>query len=131
MNNIKRVTLAKEIEDPYYLKDPKLLELYKKCLPPKDAYYYFPKGDEIIIHNIKKPNKSFRIIYYNVPYTQQEKKWIADFKDIIKSRQEIQLPDYFDDYIHLTFIYSTNCNLNESYKRLVNYLKFVKKHFLF
>ena len=129
MNNIKRVTLAKELEDPYYLKDPKLLELYKKCLPPKDAYYYFPKGDEIIIHNIKKPNKSFRRIYYNVPYTQQEQKWIADFKDIINRRQEIQLPDYFGDYLHLTFIYSTNCDLEESYKRLVDYIKFCKETF--
>ena len=128
-NNIKRVRIAKEIEDPYYLKDPKLLELYKKCLPPKDAYYYFPKGDEIIIHNIKKPNKSFRRIYYNVPYTEQEKKWIEDFKAIINSHPEVQLPEYFGDYLHLIFIYSTNCDLNESFQRLVKYLNFCKETF--
>lgn len=128
-NNIKRVTIAKELEDPYYLKDPKLLELYKKSLPPRDAYYYFPKGDEIIIHNHKKPNKSFRRIYYNVPYTDNEKQWIEDFKKIINNHPETQIPDYIQDYLFLTFIYSTNCDLEESYKRLVNYIKFCKETF--
>ena len=127
--NIKKVTLAKELEDPFYLKDLKLLELYKKCLPPREAYYYFPKGDEIIIHNVKKPNKSLRRIFYNVPYTDLEKKWISDFKSIINNHPETQIPDYFGDYMHLIFIYSTNCKLEESYKRLVDYLKFCKETF--
>ena len=127
--NIKRVTLAKELEDPYYLKDPKLLELYKKCLPPRDAYYYFPKGEEIIIHNLKKPNKSLRIIYYNVPYSDLEKKWINEFKELIKKHPETQVPDYFGDYMHLIFIYATSCNLDDSYQRLVNYIKFCKETF--
>ena len=129
MNNLKRVTLAKEMEDPYYLKDPKLLELYKKCLPPKEAYYYFPKGDEIIIHNRKKPNKSLRRVHFNVPYTDQEKKWIEDFKQLINSHPEIQLPDFFEDYLLLAFIYSTGCDLKESYKRVVDYLKFSSSTF--
>ena len=129
MDNLKRVTIAKEMEDPYYLKDPKLLELYQKCLPPRDAYYYFPKGDEIIIHNLKKPNKSFRRIYYNVPYTDQEKKWIEEFKQIINSHPETKLPDFFGDYLLLAFIYATNCDLQESYKRIVDYLKFSRETF--
>ena len=128
-DNIKRVTIAKEIEDPYYLKDPKLLELYKKSLPPRDAYYYFPKGEEIIIHNLKKPNKSLRKIYYNVPYTDQEKKWLEEFKQIISSHPETQLPDYLEDYLLLAFIYATSCDLKDSYKRLVNYIKFCKETF--
>ena len=129
MNNIKRVTIAKEIEDPYYLKDPKLFDLYKKCLPPKAAYYYFPKGDEIVIYNKKKPNKTFRRIFYNVPFNEQEKQWIEEFKNIIKSHPEVQLPEYFEDYLHLTFIYATSCNMKESYKKLVSYLKFCKETF--
>jgi len=55
MENLKRLRLAKEMEDPYYLKEPKLLELYNKSLPPKEAYYHFPPPDEIIIVNQKKP----------------------------------------------------------------------------
>ena len=129
MNNIKRITLAKELDDPYYLKDPKLLELYQKSLPPKDAYYYFPKGEEIIIHNVKKPHKALRYIYYNASYTDQEKKWLEDFKAIIKRHPETQIPDYFDDYLFLAFIYATYCKLEESYKRLVDYIKFANKTF--
>ena len=129
MNNLKRVTLAKEMEDPYYLKDPKILELYQKCLPPKDAYYYFPEGEEIIIHNRKKPNKSLRRVHYNVPYTEQEKKWLADFKQLISSHPEIHLPDFFEDYLLLAFIYSTGCDLKESYKRVVDYIKFSSSTF--
>ena len=70
MENLKRLRLAKEMEDPYYLKEPKLLELYNKSLPPKEAYYHFPPPDEIIIVNQKKPKKSFRRVYYNVPYNK-------------------------------------------------------------
>lgn len=127
--NLKRVKLAKEIEDPYYLKDPKLLELYKRCLPPRDAYYYFPKGNEIIVHNPNKPKKSLRRIYYNVPYTDKEKKWLQDFKNLISSHPETQLPDYIKDYLLLAIIYATSCDLEDSYKRLVDYLKFCKETF--
>ena len=44
MEELKRITLAKEMENPFYLHDPKLLEIYNKCLPPKESYYYFQKG---------------------------------------------------------------------------------------
>ena len=43
--------LAKELVDPFYLKDPKLSELFEKCKPPKEAYLYFPKGEDIIVIN--------------------------------------------------------------------------------
>ena len=43
----KKGRLTKELEDIFYLKDSKLIELYKKSLPPKEAYYYFPKGEEM------------------------------------------------------------------------------------
>ena len=129
MDKIKRVQLEKEMEDPYYLKDPILLELYKKSLPPKEAYYYFPKGEEIIIHNHKKPIKSLRRVFYNVPYTEEEKKWLVEFKQLLNSHPEIKLPDYFDDYFLLCFIYSTTGKLNDSMKRIEEYLEFVKKTF--
>jgi len=128
-NNIKRIKLAKEIEDPYYLKDPILLELYKKSLPPKESYYYFPKGEEIIIHNIKKPIKSLRRVFYNVPYTSDEQKWLIEFKNVLNLHSELKIPDYFDDYFLLAFIYSTSGNYNESCKRIEEYINFSKKTF--
>ena len=128
MENLKRVKLAKEMEDPYYLKEEKLLELYKKSLPPYEAYFHFPPPDEIVIFNLKKPKKTFRRIFYNVPFSEQELKWISEYKQIINNHQT-QLPDYFGDYLLLAFIYSTNCDLDKSYKNLVDYLKFCKNTF--
>ena len=128
MKYSKRLKIAREIEDPYYLKESKLLELYNKCLPPKEAYYYFPPSDEIIIINQKNPKKSFRRIFYNVPYTDLEKQWLQEFKGII-NHHKLQLPDYFEDYLLLAFIYDTQCNHEKSFKQLVNYLNFCKKTF--
>ena len=128
-SNIKRVTLAPELSDPYYLKDPKLLEFYQKSLPPKEAYLYFPKGEEIIIYNTKKPQKNLRRVYYNTPYTPQETQWLNDFKTLLKNHPETQLPDFFGDYLLLAFIYATECKLEESYKRLLQYLKFSNETF--
>ena len=128
MENLRRVRIAKEMEDPYYLKEEKLFELYKKCLPPIEAYYHFPPPDEIVIFNQKKPKKTFRRIFYNTPYSELEKNWIQEFKQIINANQT-QLPDYFGDYLLLAFIYSTNCDLEKSHKNLVKYLAFCKKTF--
>ena len=129
METLKRLTLAKEMEDPYYLKETKLLELYHKALPPKEAYYYFPPPDEIIMINKKKPKKSLRRIYYNVPYTDFENNWILQFKNIINQHPETKLPDYFDDYLFLAFIYATSVDLEKSYKQLVKYITFCQKIF--
>ena len=66
--------------DPFFKRDPILFELFKRSLPPKEAYYYFPKGDEIIIHNEKKPEKALRRIYNNTPFTEKENEWLLEFK---------------------------------------------------
>jgi hypothetical protein len=95
MNKLKRVTLEKECVNPFYLTDPKYYEIYKKCIPPKESYYYFPKGEEIIVPN-KKPIKSIRRVFYKMPYTNDEKQWLIDFKQLINSKS-LKLPYYFDD----------------------------------
>ena len=96
MEEIKRIKLAKEAETPFYLNDPKLLDIYNKCLPPKESYYYFPKGEEIITINNKNPIKSIRRIFYNLKYTDYENKLCQELKEIIISHTELKLPDYFD-----------------------------------
>jgi predicted CopG family antitoxin len=119
----------KEISDPYYFKNPELFELYKKSLPPKEAYYYFPKGDEIIIHHEKKPEKSLRRIFLGVPYLEIEEKWIMEFKSEIAAHPEIRLPEYWNDAINLRFVYATECNIKKSFERMVRYLQWHKNMF--
>ena len=127
MNKLKRVTLEKECIDPFYLTDPKYYEIYKKCIPPRESYYYFPKGEEIIVPN-KKPIKSIRRVFYKMPYTNNEKQWLIDFKQLINSKS-LKLPYFFDDYLLLAFIYSDGAKLDNSIKRLIKYIKFSNETF--
>lgn len=127
MNKLKRVTLEKECVEPFYLTDPKYYEIYKKCIPPRESYYYFPKGEEIIVPN-KKPTKSIRRVFYKMPYTNNEKQWLIDFKQLINSKS-LKLPYFFDDYLLLAFIYSDGGKLDNSIKRLIKYIKFSNETF--
>ena len=127
MNKLKRVTLEKECVEPFYLTDPKYSEIYKKCIPPRESYYYFPKGEEIIVPN-KKPTKSIRRVFYKMPYTNNEKQWLIDFKQLINSKS-LKLPYFFDDYLLLAFIYSDGGKLDNSIKRLIKYIKFSNETF--
>ena len=129
MEELKRITYAKEAENPFYLNDPKLLEIYNKCLPPKESYYYFPKGEEIITINSKKPLKSIRRVYYNIEYKDFEIKLLNEFKQLLNKHTELKLPDFFLDYYILMFAYARGGDLEESYKMVVEYLEFSNKMF--
>ena len=131
MEEIKRIKLAKEAETPFYLNDPKLLDIYNKCLPPKESYYYFPKGEEIITINNKNPIKSIRRIFYNTKYTDYENKMLNQLKQIINSHSEFKLPDYFLDYFVLMFVYARGGDLEASYTKMVEYINFCQKIFPF
>ena len=119
----------KEIINPYYFSNQELYEIFKKSLPPPEAYYYFPKGEEIIIFNDKKPEKSLRRIFVGVPFNDIEKKWINEFKEEISSHSEIILPEYWNDAINLRFVYATECNIKKSYERMVKYIEWHQNMF--
>ena len=125
----KKGRLCKEMEDPFYLKDPNIKELYEKCFPPKEAYYYFPKGEDLIEFNAKKPQKSYRKIYHDVPFLDLEKKYIADYKVLINKHPEVKIPSYIEDALFLRFIYADECDMEVSFKRLVKYLELINKTF--
>ena len=126
-NEIKKT--PKEIIDPYYFSNQELYEIYLKSLPPPEAYYYFPKGEEVIIHNDKKPEKALRRIFVGVPFSDLEKKWIKELEEEISLHPEMILPEYWNDAVNLRFVYATECNIKKSYERLVKYLDWHKKMF--
>ena len=117
------------IADPFFLKDRTLLELFKRSLPPREAYYYFPKGEEIVIFNHKRPEKSLRRIHINVPYTNLENEWLSKFKLIIASHPENKLPYFWNDGLNLAYIYSTECKLDKAYNRMIEYFRWYEEHF--
>ena len=112
----------------YFLRDPILNQIYKMSLPPKDAYLYFPKGEEIILPH-KKPEKALRRIYTNVEFTQKEKEWLSEFKKVIASHGDITFPDFWNDGFNLAYIYSTESKLEKAYDRMVDYFSWLKKTF--
>ena len=119
MDQIKRVSLAPESNPPFDFNDPE----YKKSLPPEESYFYFPKGEEIIILNESNPFKSLRKIFYNAKYYQYEIQKLAEFNQLIKSNN-LTLPDFCQDYFLLAFIYGEGGQLEKSLERLREYLKF-------
>ena len=125
----KKGRLAKELEDPFYLKDQKLAELFEKCKPPKEAYFYFPKGEEIIELNKKKPESSYRKLYYDVPVLEHEKYYINKLKEIINNHPELKLPEFFDDELLLRFLYAEDCELDKVFKRMSKYIEWSNKTF--
>ena len=117
------------VVDPFFIKDPQLYEIFKKSLPPKEAYYYFPKGKEIIELHEKKPEKNNRRIFINVPFNKNEQDWLIQYKLIIASHPENKLPEYWNDGLNLAYIYSTECKLQKAYDRMINYFKWYNNFF--
>ena len=117
------------VVDPFFIKDPKLYEIFKKGLPPEEAYYYFPKGKEVIELHKKKPEKHNRRIFINVPFLDIEYTWLEKYKDIIAKHPENKLPEFWNDGLNLAYIYSTECNLDKAYKRMIDYFKWIKNFF--
>ena len=129
-SNIENTSNFRDIAiDPFFKKDQILFELFKRSLPPKESYYYFPKGEEIVIFNTKKPEKSLRRIYNNVPYTEKENEMLIEFKNIISLHPENKLPSYWNDGFNLAYIYSTECKLDKAYARMIDYFKWYSEHF--
>ena len=115
--------------DSFFINDPYLFEIFKKGLPPKEAYYYFPKGKEVIDLHKKKPEKHNRRIFINVPFLEVENNWLEKFKEIIASHPENKLPEYWNDGLNLAYIYSVECKLDKAYERMINYFKWYKSFF--
>ena len=117
------------ILNPYYCKDPQLYEIFKKCLPPREAYYFFPKPEEILIIDQKKPQNSIRRIFTNVPFTNFEKKWLKELQKIIDSKPENIIPYGWDDGMSLGCIYSALGDIEFAYEIMTDYINWFEKTF--
>ena len=117
------------ITEPYFIKDPELYEIFKKGIPPKEAYYFFPKGNDVIELHKKKPEKNIRRIFTNVPFLDVEKQWLEKYKEILAKHPETKLPDFWNDGLNLAYIYSVECKLDKAYERMINYFKWYKSFF--
>ena len=123
------INYSQLISDPYYCKDPKLYEIFKKCLPPREAYYYFPKPEEILVIDNNKPENSIRRIFTNVPFTNFEKKWLKELKKIIDEHSDIVIPSGWDDGMSLGCVYSALGDIEFAYEIMVDYINWFETTF--
>ena len=115
--------------DPFYIKDPKLYEIFQKCLPPREAYYFFLKPEEIFIVDNQKHENSVRRIFTNVPFTNFEKNWLKQLQKIIDSHPDDYIPDGWDDGMSLGCIYSALGDIEFAYELMRDYIKWFEKSF--
>ena len=114
---------------PFYVTDEYFYQRYLDSLPPEEAFRYFPKGEEIIIHNVKKPSRSLRRIFYNIEeWTEYERKALTKYKQII-ANSGFELPDYWSDGDNVRFIYSTNFDLELAFKQMKDHINWRKENF--
>ncbi len=117
------------LTDPYYCKDPQLYEIFKKCLPPPEAYYYFPKPEDIITIDRKNPKDSIRKIFTNVPFTDFEQRWLKELKKVIDEHPDDEIPDGWNDGMSLGCIYSALCDIKFAYEIMRDYINWFEKTF--
>ena len=115
--------------NPYYTKDPKLYEIFKSSLPPKEAYYYFPKDEDIIKIDQKNPINSSRKIFTNVPFTNFEKEWLKQLNKIIDSNHDVIIPPGWHDGLSLGCIYAALGDIEFAYEIMCDYIKWWQKTF--
>ena len=115
--------------NPYYIKDPKLYEIFKSSLPPREAYYYFPKGDDIITINKKHLENSSRKIFTNVPFYDFEKEWLKKLNKIIDEKDDIIIPPGWHDGLSLGCIYSALGDIEFAYEVMCDYIKWLERTF--
>ena len=117
------------ISNPFFIEDSDLYEIFKRGIPPKEAYYFFPKGKDVIELHEKRPEKNLRRIFINVPFLDIENQWLQKYKEIIAQHPDNKLPDFWNDGLNLAYIYSTECKLEKSYKRMIEYFQWFKNFF--
>ena len=79
------------ISNPFFIEDSDLYEIFKRGIPPKEAYYFFPKGKDVIELHEKRPEKNLRRIFINVPFLDIENQWLQKYKEIIAQHPDNKL----------------------------------------
>ena len=87
------------------------------------------QGKDVIELHEKRPEKNLRRIFINVPFLDIENQWLQKYKEIIAQHPDNKLPDFWNDGLNLAYIYSTECKLEKSYKRMIEYFQWFKNFF--
>jgi hypothetical protein len=106
---------------------------HQSAKPPKDAYFYIPKDDEIILFDEKNPTKTLRRIFEGgVEYNNYEKTKLKEFrKEIEKHNSNIKkvkliLPESWKECHILRFLQATQYNITKTIDMVLNHIEWRK-----
>lgn len=106
---------------------------HQSAKPPKEAYLYIPKDDEIILFDEKHPSRTLRRIFEGgVEYNNYEKIKLKEFrKELEKHNNNIKktkliLPENWKDCHILRFLQATQYNIIKTTDIILNHIEWRK-----
>lgn len=97
---------------------------HKRCKPPKEAYYFFPKGRDVIEWDPSFPKKTMRRIFEGgAEYNEFEKEILKEFQKELaeyckKKKKIIEFPPEWTEANTLRFIQGSSYNLQKAIDNL-------------
>jgi len=111
-------------------------ERHIKAKPPKEAYFYFPKGNDIVEYDEKTPTKTTRRVFEaGVQFLQYEKDRLKDLNTEIEKYNEknpnkrVIFPDSWNERNTLRFLQATGYNNAKTIEYLIAHFEFRGKTF--
>ena len=99
------------------------------CKPPKEAYYFFPKGTDVIEWDKENPKKTMRRVFEGaIRFNEFEEAILIEFtveleKYKIKNDKNVKFPEKWDDSKTLRYIQGSNYNINKAIENLINHFE--------
>ena len=124
-------------ENQYYLYELILLSRYLRARPKKEAYLYFPKKDDQIIENPKKPEKALRMIFHNVIFTEYEDAKLKEFYERVEflnqkyPNKKIVIPSWWKESETRRFLQATSFTIDKSIEYIRQQLEWKSAFFPF
>lgn len=121
----------------YFLHDPMLELRHNLAIPQRNAYLYFPKEEDKIIFDPKKPEKTLRMIFGNEDFNSYEREKIAQLKERVQTlnkkntKEQIIFPQWWQDTDTLRFLQATSYNLDKSIHYIRNQIEWRRTFFPF
>ena len=123
-------------ENQYYLYDPVLLARHLRARPKKEAYLYFPKKDDQVIENPKKPERTLRMIFTNVTFLEYEDMKLKEFYEKVEKnksnpKKKLELPKWWNECDTRRFLQATSFNLDKSIEYIKKQIEWRRTFFPF
>jgi hypothetical protein len=107
---------------------------HKNARPPKEAYFYIPRENELIEFDENNPTKTLRKIfeggveynYYELIKIKELKRDIDKYNITNKKKSKLNLPSDWKEYNSLRFLQATGFNVSKTIEILIEHVDWRK-----